>query len=118
MNNSIVNTFIHKHVASKYITYIYCNIFRYRCKVKIGPGFSGFSGFDQDKREEGRMEEGKVGRGGPGFSGFSGLDQDKRGEGRMEEGKSGRVKRWRGGRVEEVEEGKDGWVEGLSSILS
>ena len=57
-----------------------------------GPGLSGLSGLDQDKREEwmggkgGRMEGWKGGRG----------------DGR----KSGRVEGWKGGR------GKDGKVEG------
>ena len=73
--NSIVNTFLHKQNVSKYVTYIYCNILRYISKVNIGPGFSGLSGLDQDKREGwkgGRMEDEKREE----WKGFCCLNQD------------------------------------------
>ena len=89
---SIVNTYLHKHIAIKYITYIYCNIFRYRCKVKFEKNESWITrigkGMEEGKREgwkRGRgmgWKDGKDGRGEgfllsePGFSGFQDY-QDK-----------------------------------------
>ena len=70
--------------------------------MEEGPGLSGLSGLDQDKREEekrggwkgGRVEEG------PGLSGLSGLDQDKREEEKRGGWKAevGGVEGWKRGR--------------------